>query len=296
MKDTRRLVFLVSLVGVLSVSVAVGTVAAQSAPDCLTVTYNGDGSEANPYEVGDVDQLQYINEQGLSANYVQVSDIDASDTSEWNGGDGFDPIGNFTIPFKGTFDGADHTISDLYIDRGSTRHVGLFGVASAGHLENVGLEDVNITGSVAVGGLVGLNRGTVRESYATGSVNASRFGAGGLVGNSVGTVTESHWDTESTGQFTSAGGATGLTTSEMTGDAAANNMRGFDFTSTWETVDGDYPKLSWQSDGGTDGSSDDGESGSSDGAEDEGLPGFTVVTTVLAVLTVAAAVRRREEG
>jgi hypothetical protein len=72
---------------------------------------------------------------------------------------------------------------------------------------------------------------------------------GGLVGLKEGgsTVTESYWDTETTGQPRSDGG-TGLTTSEMTGSAATNNMLGFDFTTTWETVTNpdDYPILAFQ--------------------------------------------------
>jgi len=60
-------------------------------------------------------------------------------------------------------------------------------------------------------------------------------------------VTDSYWDTQTTGQPTSDGG-TGLTTSEMTGSAATNNMQGFDFTSTWKTVTNpdDYPILAFQ--------------------------------------------------
>lgn len=38
---------------------------------------------------------------------------------------------------------------------------------------------------------------------------------------------------------------TGLTTSEMQGESAKENMN-FDFDNTWDTVSGDYPKLSWQ--------------------------------------------------
>jgi len=78
------------------------------------VTYNGDGTETNPYEVGNVDQLQCIEEQDLGANYTQVSAIDASGTAMWNGGDGFDPIGDPEslatplTPFTGTFEGQRH--------------------------------------------------------------------------------------------------------------------------------------------------------------------------------------------
>jgi PGF-CTERM protein len=250
----------------------------------------------------------------------------------------------------------------------------MFGyVGSGGRIEKVGVENVNITGNVGVGGLVGRNSGTVENSYATGSVSSDGFNVGGLVGDgrlgtvkksyatgdvsgdsnvgglvgnggtveksyatgsvsggrNVGglvgqdaalTVTGSYYDTETTGQSSSEGG-TGLTTSEMTGSAATSNMDAFDFTSTWETESDDYPILTWQTDGngntidsasngdgerngGTDGGNvgsngADGENTAenSSGTEgSEGLPGFTVVTAAIALLTVAAAaVRRRME-
>jgi len=191
----------------LVLSAATGTAAAQSAPDCSTVTYNGDGTEANPYEVSNVDELQCINEQDLGANYVQVSDIDASGTASWFGGKGFIPIRGFT----GTFDGADHTISGLTIGRGSNDDVGVFGFVDSGRLENVRLENVDITGNNVVGALVGDNvgGGTVRESRATGSVNGNQV-VGGLVGGNAagGTVRESH----ATGDVSAsgAGGVGGL--------------------------------------------------------------------------------------
>jgi len=199
-RRVNRLSFVsVLLVVVLLVGTGIGTVAAD-APGCSTVTYSGDGTEANPYEVSNVDQLQCIEQQGLDANYVQVSDIDASGTSAWNGGSGFEPIGDLNVnrdtEFNGTFDGADYTISGLYIDRGSTDDVGLFGfVGSAGRFENVGVEAADVTGAGRVGGLVGRNDGTITESYATGNVSSESDSgaAGGLVGgNTGGNVTESY--------------------------------------------------------------------------------------------------------
>jgi hypothetical protein len=32
----------------------------------------------------------------------------------------------------------------------------------------------------------------------------------------------------------------------MQGSSAEGNMDAFDFTSTWSTVEGDYPELQWQ--------------------------------------------------
>ena len=72
---------------------------------------------------------------------------------------------------------------------------------------------------------------------------------GGLVGiNGDSDVTDSYWDVNTTGQDDSAGGV-GLTTEEMTGSAARENMEGFDFDETWEIVTNpdDYPRLAWQS-------------------------------------------------
>jgi PKD repeat protein len=362
----QREIIFVSAFVTLVLLVGTSAVAAQSAPDCSMVTYNGDGTEANPYEVGNVDQLQCIGDQGLDESYVQVSDIDASGTPSWNGGDGFEPIGGVIDPtaemFTGTYDGQGFEITGLTVNLPGEPNAGLFftigedgevtdtsvvnaditassfaggiaavnggtitessvsgsiddpndaavagglvagngvegtieesystasvnGGASVGGLagENGGtIEKSYSTGSadgVTTGGLVGANTGTISESYATGSVSGEDINGGidpfdedgtveksyntesvdslqqipsvvgGLVGVSDGTVTDSYWDTQTTGQSTSAEG-TGLTTSEMTGSAATSNMQGFDFTTTWETVSGDYPILSWQTQNG----------------------------------------------
>ena len=85
--------------------------------------------------------------------------------------------------FNGTFNGNGYTISNLTIDS-TEGYVGLFGRLSSGaRIENVGLENCNITGKNHVGGLVGYNLGgTVSNCYATGSVTADGSTVGGLVG------------------------------------------------------------------------------------------------------------------
>jgi hypothetical protein len=95
------------------------------------------------------------------------------------------------------------------------------------------------------GGLVAGNEGEIEESYAMGSVTGENEDTGGLVGEFDGDVTDSYWDVNTTGQDNSAGGA-GLTTSEMTGSAARENMEGFNFGETWRSTEDDYPRLVWQ--------------------------------------------------
>ncbi|MFW2352168.1 beta strand repeat-containing protein [Aliarcobacter butzleri] len=117
-----------------------------------------------------------------NANYVLGSDIDASFTLSWNSGAGFNPLGNYTTKFTGIFNGLGHTISDLYINRGSIECVGLFGYINNATIKNIGLENVNITGDDYTGSLVGYSEGgIISNSYATGTVRGINI-VGGLVG------------------------------------------------------------------------------------------------------------------
>jgi len=91
---------------------------------------------------------------------------------------------NFYIPYlAGEFDGDGHQISNLSFDFDFVSAVGLFGhLAPGGKVTQVGVENVNITGSENVGGLVGfIWEGTVSNSYSTGSVTGDKY-VGGLVG------------------------------------------------------------------------------------------------------------------
>ena len=120
-------------------------------------------------------------------------DVDGAD-EYWNSGAGWAPIGSSGTgnEFSATFEGNDHTITRLYIDRSSSR-IGLFGVVGGGgRVENLGVLEVAVTGSgrgISVGGLAGMNAGIITGSYVTGSVKNTGTGAsyaGGLVGRNAG--------------------------------------------------------------------------------------------------------------
>lgn len=149
---------------------------------------SGSGTAEDPYVITTVDQLQEMKDN-LTACYILGNDIDASATSGWNGGAGFVPIGDATESFTGSFDGKGYKISNLYINRPSTNFIGLFGIIQTrGIVENVGLEDENVTGCQYVGSLAGVNSGTILNSYTTGAVSG-HYDVGGLVGlNNSGTV------------------------------------------------------------------------------------------------------------
>jgi flagellin-like protein len=104
--------------------------------------------------------------------------------------------------------------------------------------------DIQVNGSHSfVGGLAGVNssNGTTSDSYATGNITGFTDNASGLTERNSNSLQDAYWDSES--GFATSDTGTGLTTSEMQGSSASSNMSGLDFTSTWETVDGDYPQL-----------------------------------------------------
>lgn len=132
-------------------------------------------------------QLMLLN---VSGNYSLNNDINMSGTATvggmWNTS-GFVPIGNPLTPpynFTGSFDGNNHVISNLYIDRPTTNYVGLFGSVfnSASVISDVTLLNITVNGSDSVGGLVGqLQRGQIINSNVDGAVSGAS-NVGGMVG------------------------------------------------------------------------------------------------------------------
>ncbi len=151
-------------------------------------------------------QLQLM-ATNLGANYTLGADIDASATSTgkdiW-GSKGFTPIGNESIPFTGTLDGKEHTISNIMINLQETDYVGLFGYTSmSSNIRDVGLDSCAVTGRNNVGALAGSNSGNITSSHAeqiniTGMGDKSS-GSGGLVGKNSGTISGSHTSGNVTG-------------------------------------------------------------------------------------------------
>jgi len=111
-----------------------------------------------------------------------------------------DDPGLYIPYFAGEFDGNGCTISNLSLHLGLVAQVGLFGyLASSGTVSDLGVEDIDVTGSQFVGGLVAKNwHGTVNNCYSTGSVTGhadalSPWAVGGLVGwNEKGAVRSSY--------------------------------------------------------------------------------------------------------
>ena len=138
---------------------------------------------------------------GICRGYELVRDLDFEAESSylnpanqvrWTTARGWVPIGDDNDSFESIFDGNGHTLSNLKITSGGD-YQALFGVlSSSGIINSVGLLNVEVSGSNHIGGLVGLNQGTINHSYSHGRVNGTVKNAGGLVGGNSGTISNSY--------------------------------------------------------------------------------------------------------
>ena len=164
-------------------------------PGLETLYADGSGTDADPYLIEDWRHLDNVRSISGSA-FAQNASLDASSDHYTavvaDQTSGFEPLGDPIDRFDGSFDGREHTIADLTIDRSGTDYVGLFGVVGpSGSVTNVGLDDADVTGDRWVGPLAGDNLGEITRSYATGSVSGDSQ-VGGLVGENRGAVRESY--------------------------------------------------------------------------------------------------------
>ena len=114
-------------------------------------------------------------------------DVD-SDDDYWNGGDGWEPIGEADTPFTADFMGNRQTVSNLFIDRDTENEVGLFGAVDSNRISGVSLAGADVTGRHAVGSLLGAAVYVATlDNHATGQVSGQDE-VGGLVGRTWGSV------------------------------------------------------------------------------------------------------------
>lgn len=174
---------------------------------------NGDGSEIRPFQIGTAAELYWfaalVNGDTsveevtdakqfacatLTADIVVNRDLLSSlqydESGNVSNGTFFiawTPIGTSNLPYRGTFDGNNHTISGLYFNDVYSGYAGLFG-CNAGKIINVGVIDSYFNGSGYIGGVCGYNYAasestpTIENCYNTGTIIGSADEVGGVCG------------------------------------------------------------------------------------------------------------------
>ncbi|MCL1953947.1 MAG: hypothetical protein FWF58_04290, partial [Firmicutes bacterium] len=189
-KESRRIhtsalsiIFLMLLVSALVIASFVSTLSPIVARAYDPIFDGGSGTKEDPFLVSNSRHLNNVR-YNLDSYFLQTDNIDASDI------DNFTPIGNASIPFAGQYNGSQFIISNLKIEHPKNIGVGLFSFLT-GTVDGVKLYSSTISGESNVGGLVGINKGIIKNSTNQASVSASKSNAGGIVGLNQGVVSTS---------------------------------------------------------------------------------------------------------
>ncbi len=136
----------------------------------------------------------------LSGDYILVATLDNQTegyeeyaSSAANDSMGWEPIGDQSNPFTGSFDGNGYQIKDININRPLEDYVGLFGYTEVGSvIDNAGIENIYIEGNNYTGGISGYNKGNISQTYLyNGDILGNDY-TGGLVGFSDGLIEDSY--------------------------------------------------------------------------------------------------------
>ena len=184
------------------------------------VGMSGSGTSSSPWEIATPAHLKALadwvnagNGEATMGKYFKlVSDIDLSGYAS---GDGWEPIGTYisgtdsSKAFQGVFDGNNHRVVNLTIDRDTVSYIGLFGTVWRGIIQDLGVTNCNVTGRYYVSGLIGIAyiSSTINGCYATGSVSGGIY-VGGLVGRNY--ISSSITNCYTTGNVSGGGYVGGL--------------------------------------------------------------------------------------
>ena len=180
------------------------------------------GGADTPFQIASAAQLaelaQYVNAGDatfVSAHYVLTDDVNLSAYGNWT------PIGTINQPFAGVFDGQNHVVTGLKIDRSQGVYQGLFGYVSGtddahkAQIKNVAVRDAQIRAWTEVGAVVG-RYGRFTAGYVEPLENCAMIG-GTIQGTS-----------GSMGQSSSVGGIVGRACGEIQRCYATGNIIGAD--------------------------------------------------------------------
>ena len=196
---TLTLCMVLSLAAVFGVTASAATDKTEGKTYTMTAVYD-DGKYTVALNSGDSVTVSNANELRLLASYVNAGKPTIGIYFQLTGdivlGDQYDPssplplltpIGNKPeTPFRGIFNGAGHTISNLFVEE-KNNAAGLFGYVRGATIHGFTLVNAAISGKENVGGVIGCVLGYVRMYNI--SVNGKVTGetaVGGLVGSAIG--------------------------------------------------------------------------------------------------------------
>ncbi|WP_069998543.1 S-layer homology domain-containing protein [Cellulosilyticum sp. I15G10I2] len=130
-------------------------------------------------------ELFLFNNEDAKVSLKLMNDIDLS---AYSSGEGWIPIGVYDSAasqdrfFMGEFNGNNHSITGLHINRDKNKQGFFGGIGAGGIVKNLGVVNANITGLGSVGSVAGVVEGAVENCYSIGGITSGDIYIGGIVG------------------------------------------------------------------------------------------------------------------
>ena len=152
----------------------------------------GTGEENDPYQISTAAQLAYFAKsvnggKRYDREYIILKNNINLNDKEWT------PIGTDSNPFRGNFDGRNHTVTGMLISNSSANYVGLFGECTRHNInsaiKNITVENSVITGKDHVGAIIGYaGEINIENCQSVGNTVNGNKKVGGISGSVVGSV------------------------------------------------------------------------------------------------------------
>ncbi|MDR1878420.1 MAG: fibronectin type III domain-containing protein [Bacteroidales bacterium] len=150
----------------------------------------GKGTNERPYLIETTEHLYYLSQQVAMGNSFENVCFILSDNVDLRGNkdNQWTPIGNFTHPFRGHFNGNQFEIRNLYIDNRLSDYTGFFGCVHSGIIRNLGISDNSfVSGKNYTGSVVGYQTGGEIYNCCNKASVQGENNVGGIVGYQYGT-------------------------------------------------------------------------------------------------------------
>ncbi len=144
----------------------------------------GSGTESDPWQIKTLTQLDSVrNHREDYFKLMNDLDFEGSDYDSTHSKSGWEPIGISGSTFKGTFDGNNYTIKNLYINYSDSSYAGLFGSVKYGKINNLNITVDGIYSLTYIGTLAGyVYSGEISNCTAIANNHGSSDEVGGLIG------------------------------------------------------------------------------------------------------------------
>lgn len=185
----------------------------------------GSGTEADPYLVATAAHLNSVRNEP-EAWFLQTANIDLG-VAPWNVDEGWKPIGENTASgkFVGHYNGDNYSIQNMTINKTSD-YLGLFGYLKNAEINNVILENIQVTARDYAGSLAGKAENEDITNCSVSGNLSGRYYNGGLAGEIISETSVLNCETDVVVLGVEyAGGMIGQSTSsEITGCFAAGDV------------------------------------------------------------------------